>query len=719
MKLAQFIKTTMEQLLEDWEDAALEIAPELKGEDNRALRDHAREMLEFISQDLLTPETKKESARKALGKGKAPARGVGGEHGSERLRQGLSMLQLVQELRALRARVTKSWGDEQSGLGAKDIDELVRFNEAVDQLIIGSISSFSVLKEQETRLIETMLDVSLDPAAIFEPDGKFLFCNTAMADLINAPFRDVIGKTPRELSLDFALEFHDAIAKVASTGQSHRRELHHCLASSHDLYFECHFVPVFNDRDEVEAIVKTARDITERKQNEHQIWHNANFDDLTGIPNRRLFLDRLEQTLLEAQRKENSFALLFIDLDRFKQANDQLGHESGDRLLAQVAERLNTSVRAMDTVARLGGDEFTMILKETDRDSAMQTAKALLTSLEVPFDVDSHQVHISCSIGLTVFPEDGKDVGRLMHNADQAMYAAKEHGGHKVEIYESWMTQIESEHMRLNRELDNALRENQLEVYYQPIVNTHTGAVVRAEALLRWHHPDKGLLTPDAFLSTTGQNDMTDSITNYVLEQAALCSSRWCDLSGEVFPISVNESPASFATRSLVDQWRAQRSRICLDDSWITMELTPASFNNIRASGSNLMNGLGSSGPRLKLAIDEFGIELFSLLALQETELDCVKIDRELIKDAGQGGDIDQVLEGIIAMAHAINVQVVGVGVERDEQLQFLSRAGCDYSQGFLFSRPLRQDDFETLLKQGPQKMFSSTRSDQALFTKP
>ncbi len=700
MRLAHLINSNMEALLEDWEEAALKIAPELEGEDSEALRDHARSMLEFIYHELVTSRTNDESVRKALGKGKAPA---SAKHAMDRVKQGLSMFQMVQEFRALRARVTFAWSDREGGLTEQDIDELVRFNEAVDQLIANSVSSFSALKEQETRLIETMLKASPDPAAIFDPDGRILFINSAMADLVGALPRDVIGKTPLELGNNFAEDFQDEIATTVTTRKTHRTEIHRCMPSGREMYLDCLLVPVFDDQNEVEAVVKTTRDITERKKNEFQVWRSANFDSLTRIPNRRLFLDRLEQTLREAQRRDSAFSLLFIDLDHFKQANDQLGHAAGDRLLAQVAERISTKVRAMDTLARLGGDEFTLILKETDRRGAKEAAKALLTSLEEAFHVDSHCVHISGSIGLTLFPDDGEDADQLMHNADQAMYAAKERGGQQVQVYEAWMARDESEHMRLNRELHEAISENQLEVHYQPIIDIRTGAVVRAEALLRWNHPSKGLLTPGDFLSVTGQNGMIDSITNYVLEQAVLCSFRWSESSDKAFPVSVNESPTSFATRSLVDHWRERRTQISLDGSWITVELTPTSFNNIRASGFDLMDGLGSSRPRLKLAVDEFGIELISLLALQETELDCVKIDKELMKGAGQGGNIDHVLEGIIAMAHAINVQVVGVGVERDEQLQFLSRAGCDYAQGFLFSKALRQDEFETLLKKDRQ----------------
>ncbi|MBS9405733.1 diguanylate cyclase, partial [Halomonas sp. TRM85114] len=634
MKLARFIQTKMESLLEDWEEAALHIAPALKGEDSRALRDHARTMLEFIARDLLTSQTGQDSARKALGKGEAPASAAAEGHGTDRLEQGLSMLQVIQELWALRARVTEAWGNEQQGLTSKDLDELVKFNEAIDQLVANSVSSYSDCKEQVTRLFEAMLKVSPDLSAIFDPDGKFLFFNTAMSDLASTPAQEAIGKTPLELGLGFAIELHDAIAETVTTGQVQRREFHCPLLSGRELYLDCQLVPVFDDQGEVEAVVKMSRDITERKQVERQIWRSANFDSLTGIPNRRLFLDRLEQSLLEAKRKNSSFALLFIDLDRFKQANDQLGHKGGDRLLEQVAERIRTNVRAMDTVARLGGDEFTLILKDTRRKDAKEAAKALLTNLERAFDVDSHRVHLSGSIGLTLYPDDGKDTDQLMHNADHAMYAAKHQGGHQVQLYASWMAQSESEHMRLNRELDDALSENQLEVYYQPIIDIRTGAISKAEALLRWNHPNKGLLPPAAFLSIAEQSGMMDRINAYVLEQAVTCSLRWRNQHGAGFPININESPSSFLTRSLVHQWRARLTQSDRDGSRITMELPPACLANIRASGFNPAKSFGLAGLRLHLAVDHFGIEPFSLLALQEFQVGSIKVDRELIKDA-------------------------------------------------------------------------------------
>lgn len=703
MKLARFIQTNMERLLEDWEEAVLEIAPELKGEHSLALRDDARSMLEFITQDLLTTETSEESASKALGKGKASPLDTGRQHGTHRQGQGLSMLQLTQELRALRARVTKSWSDQQRGLTAEDMNELVRFNEAIDQLIASSITSFSTLNNRISRLVEAMLKASPDPAAVFEPDGKYLFLNRPMADLAATTPQDAIGKTPVDLDLDLGSELLEAITKAVNTGQTQHREFHHHSPSGYEQYLDCQLAPVYNDRNEIEAIVKTSRDITERKKADHEIWRSANFDLLTGIGNRRFFIDRLEHTLVEAERNNSSFALLFIDLDRFKQANDQLGHEAGDRLLVQVAQRMGTSVRETDTLARLGGDEFTLILKQTSQDGAKEAARALLTSLERVFEIDSHQVHISASIGVTFYPDDGMIVSRLMHNADQAMYHAKELGGQQIQLYDSSISEAESNHMRLNRELDDALREGQLEVYYQPIIDIPTGAIARAEALLRWNHPRMGLLTPDAFLSITEHSGMTDKITAFVLEQAVICSLRWRDMNGQAFPININESPASFVTRSLVDQWRARLIEIGLDDSHITMELTPISLRNISASGLNPVRSLGLAGLRLNLAIDEFGIEPISISTLQEFKLTSVKLDRDLIKEAGQGGDFDEVMKAVVAMIHAINVDVVGVGVEKKEQLEFLTGIGCDYAQGFLFSQPLNKENFEALLTQDRQ----------------
>ncbi|NMT64771.1 EAL domain-containing protein [Marinobacter orientalis] len=266
------------------------------------------------------------------------------------------------------------------------------------------------------------------------------------------------------------------------------------------------------------------------------------------------------------------------------------------------------------------------------------------------------------------------------------------------------IAQSEAERLLLSRELDDALREDQLEVYYLPVIDISTGTIARAEALLRWNHPYKGLLTPAAFLGIAQQNGMANCITLDVLEQSITCSNRWRDLSDKAFPININESPASFVTPDLMDQWRARLTEIGLSGSHISLELSPTSLNNIHACAFNPVRSLGLAGLRLHLAIDQLGTEPSAFEGLQEFKADCVKVDRELINDAAQGGDSDRILESTIAIAHAIDAQVVAEGVENDEQLQYLSRCGCDYAQGFQVSMPLRQDDFEVLLERNRQK---------------
>lgn len=436
MELANFIRTGMDKLLEGFGEVALEIAPELSGQDRRVLQDHAREMLESIVEDLMTLQINRESAIKTLAKTRSPISMAGDQHGASPLGQGSTMIQTIQELRAVRAKVFQAWGESQRDFNTDYIHELVRFNQAIDQLIVNSVASYSTLKEQEAHLFEAMLRVSPDPSAIFDRDGKLLFVNTSMAVMANTTAQDAVGKTPLELPLGFATELEEAIAATVISGEFQRREFQYVSPSNQELYFDCQLVPIFSERGEIMAVAQTSRDITERKQNQEEIWRNANFDALTGIPNRRLFLDRLEQSLLEAKRQGRTFALMFIDLDRFKLANDQHGHRVDDRLLKQVADRISTNVRAMDTFARLGGDEFTLIFKDVRRDDAKRAAELLLAILERPFSIDSHKIYISGSIGVALYPDDGQDTDQLMLNADQAMYAAKDGGGHQVRLHQ-------------------------------------------------------------------------------------------------------------------------------------------------------------------------------------------------------------------------------------------------------------------------------------------
>lgn len=434
MKLAQFFQTGQKQILKNFGLTRASISSVITNEQGYTLEGYTREMLDMISEDLRRPRAAPDLSRNISAEAGLE---VPEPDDLEHHVKDLAMFQKIQELRTLRATVMHAWSNSRHGLSTEDINALLRFNEAIDQLMVSSVAGNTSPKKRDVYLFEATMKVSPDPSAIFDPSGKLLYLNTPMADIANTTMRAGRGKTPLELDLVCAAELHKAIRAAVTTGTAQRMEFSYPSPSGKELYFDSQLVPVFDNGSNVKAVVKISRDITERKQAERDIWRSANFDLLTGIPNRRLFLDRLEQTLLESKRSNRSFALLFIDLDHFKQANDQLGHEAGDRLLKQVAERIGTKVRAMDTFARLGGDEFTLIFKDVNHEEATNAAGVLLASLQQPFSVDSHLIHLSGSIGVAMFPEDGADTQQLLNNADQAMYAAKKRGGHQVRLYQT------------------------------------------------------------------------------------------------------------------------------------------------------------------------------------------------------------------------------------------------------------------------------------------
>lgn len=701
MRLSTFIQQHMEALLQEWEKSAVAISPELKGADRQALRDHAGEMLEFIAWDIEQPRSASETAAKSKGQGKLPEQPTIAEsHGIVRMEQGLSLNQLLLEHRALRASVTIRWGSQQNGLQTDDIAQLIRFNEAMDQLLNDAITGYSDRKEQETRLFETALSFSPDPSVIFSPSGQIIYLNTAMAELLDVSLETAKGKDLYTLGAPFAADLYESLGQTVSTGEVNRKEVTFRTFAGKDMTLDCLLAPV-RDRDgRVEAVAKTSRDITERKASEYQAWRNANFDALTGIPNRRLFLDRLAQPLKESQRKTGGFTLMFIDLDHFKEANDQLGHSMGDLLLIEAAERLCACVRKMDTVARLGGDEFTIILKDLQQQEKIEAiAHKVLDQLNRPFQVREHRVQLSASIGVTRFPGDGSNVDQLMRNADQAMYAAKQQGGNRYRFYDPTLRALESEHSALSKELQLALDQQQLVVFYQPIFDLTSGAIYQAEAFLRWNHPQKGLLRPVTFINIAEQMGLMGAIDAFVLDQAVAHSRQWRAPGGAAFPISINESPTAFFSRAQVADWRAGLEQADLTGSRITVELTESALANACASSPDLIRSLRTKG--LDLAIDNFGLARFSIAALQDCAVSCLKINQALVHNLNGDGQDNRVAAAIICMAHAMGLKVIAEGVETEAQRRHLAAAGCDYAQGNLFCEPLPAEQFQALLESG------------------
>ena len=443
----------------------------------------------------------------------------------------------------------------------------------------------------------------------------------------------------------------------------------------------------------------TVTDISDERQSQEVVWLHANFDVLTGLPNRRLFRDRLDHETRSAHRDGSRFALLFIDLDHFKEANDLLGHDAGDELLGQAARRVMQCVRASDTVARLGGDEFTAILSQLEEQSDAETiARKINEALAAPFMLGSEVVHLSASIGITLYPTDGCTPEELIRNADQAMYVAKNGGRNQFNYFTPAMQHQAQDRLRLIADLRGALAGDQLEVFYQPVVELPSGRIVKAEALLRWNHPRRGLLEPAAFIPFAEESGLIVEIGDWVFKQAAVCSRRWRGIAGDDFQISVNRSPTQFMARADDTNWPRYLEQLGINGSSMSVEITEAVLLNASSRVERQLMQYRDAG--IQVAIDDFGTGYSSLAYLKKFEIDYLKIDQSFIHDMAHDEGDRAIVRSVTAMAHELGLQVVAEGIETLEQHGLLVAAGCDFGQGFHYARPLPQAGFERLLMQ-------------------
>lgn len=445
-------------------------------------------------------------------------------------------------------------------------------------------------------------------------------------------------------------------------------------------------------------IIGTNADITERKTDEETIQHQANFDALTQLPNRRLFYDRLEQEIRKVERSGMPIALMLIDLDHFKDVNDTLGHDIGDILLTEVAQRIKSCVRDADTVARLGGDEFTVILSEqSDTASTERIAQKILHRLSEPFQLQDNVTYISASIGITLYPEDSTRIEALLKNAEQAMYAAKHHGRNRFSYFTPSMQISAQNRMLLSRDLRGALADNQFRVYYQPIVTLTSNKVCKAEALIRWQHPERGMVSPAEFISIAEETGMIVDIGDWVFREAARHAARWRISHHKKFQISVNVSPVQFHNAGIdYKAWFDYLQNLGLHGQSIVVEITEGLLLDAHTDTTNQLLAFRDAG--IGVSIDDFGTGYSSLSYLKKFDIDYLKIDQSFVKNLTAGSDDMILCEAIIVMAHKLGLKVIAEGVETTEQRDLLSTAGCDYGQGYLFSKPLPADEFEQWL---------------------
>jgi diguanylate cyclase (GGDEF)-like protein len=412
-----------------------------------------------------------------------------------------------------------------------------------------------------------------------------------------------------------------------------------------------------------------------------------------------MFHERLEQEVKKAHRNGTSLALMFIDLDHFKDINDTLGHDSGDLLLKEAAQRLKGCVRETDTVARLGGDEFTVILGQISAsENVERVGRDILQKLSEPFQLAEEVVFISGSIGVTLYPEDATEIEELLRNADQAMYAAKQQGRNRYHYFTASMQEHAQTKMRLVNDMRAAIAENQFRLMYQPIVELATGAIHKAEALIRWQHPVRGLVSPDEFIRTAEDTGMIMIIGDWVFRTATEQAARWRMLHDPQLRVSVNISPVQFRNEGInLPVWFDHLRKIGLAAEGIVFEITEGLLMDASANVTDQLLELHNAG--IQVALDDFGTGYSSLSYIKKFDIDYLKIAPSFVRNLTNDPDDLVLCEAIIVMAHKLGMKVIAEGVETKAQLDILAAAGCDYSQGHYFSNPLSEDEFGNLLK--------------------
>jgi diguanylate cyclase (GGDEF)-like protein/PAS domain S-box-containing protein len=438
-------------------------------------------------------------------------------------------------------------------------------------------------------------------------------------------------------------------------------------------------------------------DITDLKHSQARMEQMAFYDTLTNLANRRLFGNRLEHAIQHAARSGTRAALLYLDLDQFKRVNDTLGHEAGDELLCEVARRLTESVRQEDTVARPGGDEFTILLYDINVPSDAGTvAEKILEQMRRPITISGHQLVVTTSIGITIIPDDSVEANVLTKNADLAMYRAKERGRNNYQYFSEEMNTVAQTKLKTENELRQALEHSQFELFYQPKVDIRDNRIVGVEALIRWHHPERGLLTPDQFIAVAEETGAIVGIGAWVIRRACLAAQELSARNGARLQVGVNISPRQFRDPNLIRTVRRCIREAQIDPAQLELEITETMLMEDAEAARFTIERLSELGVRL--AIDDFGTGYSSLNYLKRFPIDTVKIDRSFVMEIPASSDDMAITTAVIAMAHRLDLEVVAEGIETLEQLKFLADQQCEYGQGYLFSKPVPLAEVAKLL---------------------
>lgn len=560
---------------------------------------------------------------------------------------------------------------------------------------IALVRDVTQAKLAEERMREAMVVFDASSQGIMTADARAVITsvNPAFCSITGFAPEEVIGQTPSMFkSGRHDAAFYDNIWKTLESTGRWEGEIWNRRKSGEVYPQWLSISAVRGAGGEVVKYVSVFSDITRRKQREEVIWRQANFDALTGLANRNLLQDRLERAFAHSRRSGRRIALIFLDLDGFKWINDTLGHDVGDEMLVQVATRLRACVREQDTVGRLGGDEFTLVVEDIDDPEALQgIANKVLAALRDPFPLAGANRYISASLGITVFPDDGDSVQALLRNADIAMYQSKQQGKNRCQFYSQDMQDAARVRVELEAELRLAIARNEFALHYQPIVDAASGRLVGAEALIRWHHPARGLVPPSDFIPVSEDTGLIVPIGEWVIAEAVRQSRVWRERGLPPLRISVNVSAVQFREAGL--QSLLQSALGDKRDVELLVEITESVLIQAGELTERRMREISAMG--IGYSLDDFGTGYSSLSYLKRFPVNVVKIDRSFVRDCPQDRNDRHLVEAIINMAHSLDLKVTAEGVETAAQQDFLRELGCDYLQGYFISRPIPPDEFE------------------------
>lgn len=589
-----------------------------------------------------------------------------------------------------------------------DHEQIAMLEELADDISYGvlSLRTKSAREQAERALrateekLSSILD-SIDHVVWSATDTQFIYLNSMVEKIYGRPIeqffedRDLWFKVIHPDDRLAVRETHARLAHENSITQEYRI----ILPDGRICWIEERARAIRNDKDEVIRNDGIAIDISERKAYEARIEYLADHDALTDLANRNLLGDRIRQAMAHARRTGLLLALLFLDLDRFKGVNDSFGHELGDALLIEVSTRLRNIVREGDTVARQGGDEFIILLTDVQQaQDVSKVAQKIFDAFSTPFQVRGHELFVTTSIGATIYPDDGDDMHALLRNADTAMYRAKEEHGNAFHFYSREMSEHAMERAELESALRRALDRKEFELFYQPKVDTISGRIIGAEALIRWRHPDKGLVSPTRFIPMAEEIGLIIPIGDWVLHTACAQNKAWQDAGLPPISVSVNLSARQFKQEGLVESVAEALNNMGLEAKHLELELTESIVMNSAELFITKLRELEDLG--VQLSIDDFGTGYSSLSYLKRFPLHHLKIDQSFVRDIATDSDDAAITSTVISLGHSLNLKVIAEGVETEEQVAFLREHNCDEMQGYYFSKPLPANEFASLLQQ-------------------